>query len=101
MLERQFLMPKTTDPQEKETMLDRLPSLRSGGALLRRIAKSKPTEDKPGAVKTMQELLEKMGDKVEPILYALLCDEQNPLRKTVDETLRNGTSRPLLRWRRC
>jgi hypothetical protein len=85
-------MSKTTDPQDKETLLNRLPSLRSGGALLRRIARSKPAqEDKPGAAKTTQELLEKMGDKAEPILYALLCDEQNPLRKTVDEALHGGT----------
>jgi len=51
-----------------------------------------PQKKKSFVIKTMQDLMDKLGDKAEPILYALLCNEQNPLRKTVDEALRGGKS---------
>lgn len=85
-------MPHKTHPQDKKSLLDHLPNVKRRSASLRHIARRKPAEqEKPSTVKTVQELLDKVGDRAEPILYTLLCDPDNPLRKTVDETLRNGT----------
>lgn len=86
-------MPKTTNLHKKKSLFDRLTRIQSGSSPPpRRTAKSEPVDqDKHGATQTIHDLLERMGDKVEPALYALLCDTENPLRKTTDDALHNGT----------
>jgi hypothetical protein len=86
-------MPKTTDAERKRALLGRLPKIREGNARLpHHLAKRKAAaEEKQGALRTAQDLMDRLGTKAEPILYALLCDDKHPLRKSVDAALRNGS----------
>ena len=78
-------MPTSSRPKTK-SLLDRLPFI--GG--------DEDDLELADLLRPAKSVWSKVGDQIEPILYQILCDPKNALRRTVDNALQDGTKSAVL-----